>query len=264
MSATVTLSQPLAARTALGSVFPWERPYTTESIVTLTHNGANLFHIEMGPAATTRLVTARLTQPTATSTRDLDPASLIHRSAVRLALRADDNQVIDAAQVIDALDQAGPRPGDALIFATGWGDRPPTARKSQAQVTQAPRFTTSAVDAIIDATRSLPTDLALFDVHHLQLPASADAVAWVSEAPWRRPPQPSSAAQAYLLAQPTGWLAREWADLVRLLDVANVVLGLVDTGLLPHRCELYIAPFQVDNAGEVPCTVVARTTTIPD
>lgn len=254
----LNLTRPIRIDAAAGSVLPWESPYRTEPIATLDHNGANLFFIEMSPAAATRIVGRRIFDPAAPSVRDVDPAVIINRSATVVRLPAEPGSEIGADAVEDAFTEAPVRPGDAVLLVTGWGDRPAEISTREDYVLRAPYLADVAVAALRGALAATETDLVLTDLPYLTRPGGLHArEEWVALAPWLRPAWPSPNAQAYLRHYVPEKVRADWDGLLRLLEDAWLVLGLVNGAALDAtHTTLTVAPFQVRDAGEAPCTVV--------
>ncbi len=255
----INLTQPLRVGAAAGGVFPWESPYTTEPIATLEHNGANLFHIEMSSSASTRILGARIADPTATSTRDIDPATLFNRSCTVVNLTADPGTAISASELDKAIAQADSMAGDALLLRTGWGDREDLEHCDERTITDAPHFDRDAIRRLGEIVREYKVDLVLSDIPYLHdLRASAVHDDWVSLVPWLRPPWPSSAAKTYMRHYTSKKCEQDWEPILEIVRDTWLVLGLRNCGKLGDgRATINVAPFQVENVGEVPCTVVA-------
>lgn len=254
----VNLTRPIREGSAAGRVLPWETPYRTEPIATLEHNGANLFFIEMSPAASTRLVGRRIADAGAPSTRDVDPALLLNRPATVVPLPAQAGESITAAAVRSALAAAEPRRGDALVLVTGWGDRG-HEDFSDSYVLDAPGFDAEAVTALTEAARDGGHTLILTDVPYLAGPGGETVRReWVTAEPWHRPSWPSPNAKAYLEHYGPAKVSTDWGPLLALLDEAWLVFGLVGCAqMAAGHAFVTVAPLQVDDAGEAPCTVVA-------
>lgn len=255
----LNLTRPIREGSSAGRVLPWETPYRTEPIATLTRNGANLFFIEMSPGAATRLVGKRIADANAPSTRDVDPAIILNRAATVVALPAEDNQTISAATLAAAIAAANPRQGDALVLVTGWGDRAHQDRFNDDYVLNAPTLAEDAVTALARIAREGGHNLLLTDLPHLPGPGGKHVSReWVSAEPWHRPVWPSASAKAYLDHYGPNKVRDDWSSLLGLLDEAWLVLGLANCAQLElGSAELTVAPLQVDDAGEAPCTVVA-------
>lgn len=255
----VNLTRPIRVDASPGAVLPWETPYRTEPIATLEHNGANLFFVEMSPAAATRLVGRRIADPTATATRDIDMSVLLNRHAVLVRVPTAAGGLIEASDLAAALEDAAPRPGDALIVHTGWGDQPAEALADETYVLEAPSFSAAALQLLRAELSRLGSDLLLTDLPYLEQAGGPTVRGeWGSLVPWLRPAWPSSNAQAYVRHYTAEKVAADWSSTLGLLDEAWLVLGLVGCGALGGtRLVLSIAPFQVQDVGEVPCTVVA-------
>lgn len=256
----INLTRSIRTDAVAGSMLPWETPYTTEPIATLERNGANLFHIQMSPAASTRLIGARVARPEAPSIRDIEPHVLLDRPATVIRIPASTGTQITRGVVIEAIQAAEPRVGDALLLVTGWGDRSAAAAIDEAGVRSAPVMTAAAVAALGDVVAELRCPLVLVDLPYLDgIGGPTVQEEWGTLEPWLRPSWPSSAARAYLRHYSPSAVAADWRPLVALLDRTLLVLGIVGGGALQGpRVTVNVAPLQVDDVGEAPCTVVAR------
>lgn len=259
MSHVVNLTRPIAVASVAGSVLPWESPYRTEPIATLKLNGANLFHIEMSPSAATRLVGARIVDPKATSTRDLDPSTLLNRSATMVRVPGEPGRGLTGADLTEALDQVRPLHGDALVLVTGWGDQAPEVFTGEGYVCDAPYLLPEAVEVLRKVLAEIDSHLLLTDMPYIDRAGGTHArEEWMELQPWVRPPWPSPNAGAYVRHYTKSKVEQDWSATFALLRTAWTVLGLVGCAALgTTRVLLNIAPFQVVDVGEVPCTVVA-------
>lgn len=254
----VNLTRPIREGSAAGRVLPWETPYRTEPIATLERNGANLFFIEMSPSASTRLVGGRIADASRPSTRDVDPGIILNRAATTVSLPAQVGESITAEALRAAVQAAAPRQGDALLLVTGWGDREHDSF-SDAYVLDAPALDADAVASLTEIARQGGHSLILTDLPYLAGPGGATVrEEWVSAEPWHRPSWPSASAKAYLDHYGPSKVAADWGPLFALLEVSWLVLGLSGCAqVAPGRSIVSVAPLQVDDAGEAPCTVVA-------
>lgn len=255
MSPQVSLTRPISATSHAGTTLPWERPYSTEPIATLTHNGANLFHIDMSPSASTRILSARIGDAAKPSLRELDPALLLNRraSVVRVAPHGTE---IGAAELARALSEATIERGDALLLVAGWGDE-----ITDQNPERAPHLSADAVATLCGTLEAHDIDLVVTDLPYLTAPGGRNArTDWLSAAPWFRPSWPSSSAASYLGRHYTREQALEdWKPTLDVLDRALLVLGVVNCSAISNQnVVINIAPFQVRDVGEAPCTVVAQ------
>lgn len=258
MSRLVSLTRPISSRSAAGTLFPWERPYTTEPIATLAHNGANLFHIDMSPAASTRLLSPRVADPAQPSLRDIDPARFLNRTADVARVDAPASGEIPAAKLADALAALPDEPASALILTTGWEPRPESGGAPSLE--NAPCLGTDAVGLLCDALDERGIDLMLTDLPYLNAPGATNAGRdWLGVPAWFRPTWPSPNAAAYLAHHYDKSRALEdWKPTVDVLARACLVLGLAGVDALGGtRAVVNVAAFQVSDVGEAPCTVVA-------
>ena len=258
MSRLVSLTRPISARSATGTLFPWERPYTTEPIATLSHNGANLFHIDMSPSASTRLLTSRIADPEAPSLLDIDPARLLNRTADVARVEAPEAGEITAAAVSDAFAALPEEPASALILLTGRDQSPDEAEPAPEA---GPHLSAEAVGSLCRALEERNVDLLLTDLPYLTAPEATNVGGdWLGVPPWFRPTWPSSSAAAYLAHHYDKPRALEdWAPTLDVLARACLVLGLAGTGeIRGPRAVVNVAALQVQDVGEAPCTVVAE------
>jgi kynurenine formamidase len=251
---TINLTRPITTESPAGSLFPWEAPYRTEDIATLTYNGANLFHITMGSGSATRLLGPALGSPTGATVDRLRPEQLVNRDAVVVPVGTGE---IGADDIRAAIGGADIRPGDAVVLATGWGDDP--ARfDTDAYYLDGPYLTTEGAETLAGLLGRNGTDLVLTDCVHLDRPEHA-RTEWTALQPWLRPAFPSDAARTYLAHYKPAKVRRDWAATVALTSSVWTVAGLVGCGaLIGRRVRLTLAPLNVQGVGEVPCTVIAQ------
>ncbi len=239
----ISISRPIDVASPAGTNFPWERPFSTEPIATLDHNGANLFHIDMSPAASTRLLTARIADPSRPSIPDLAPELLLNRAAAIVRVASTDGavsrqQIDEAFREIEA---------SAIVLLAG----------ANATLSREGR------DALEESLVANGIDLVLTDLTSLTPPADTFVGrTWLTVPAWQRPPWPSSIAKAYIGYEYGRERALEdWAPTLGLLRHANFVLGVVNGDRLTGDSTIVnIAPLQVADVGEAPCTVVAAST----
>ncbi|MGN6274061.1 MAG: hypothetical protein ACTHMQ_13340, partial [Protaetiibacter sp.] len=184
MTQLISLTRPISTASATGTLLPWERPYTTEPIATLTHNGANLFHIDMSPSAATRILTQRLADENATGAFELDPARILNRAAVVVRI-PDGSGEIAEGDLMAALDGVELAAGGALVIVTGFE----AAAAADASVRRF--FTREAASRLAEVVRTSGVDLVLTDLPYLTAPRDGHVAAWLDAAPWMRPSWPS-------------------------------------------------------------------------
>jgi kynurenine formamidase len=251
----ISLTHPLSTASSAGSLLPWEQPYRTEPIATLDHNGANLFHIRMSPSVSTRILCLRVADGAAPSLQDTDPLRLINREADVLRVAAQQGGEIGRDALAAALEATGG--ASALMLLSGWGDVPVA---DEARLRTAPWFSPEAAELLATTVAQRGIDLVLTDLPYLTDPAATHAGRqWLAVPGWQRPPWPSSTAAAYLdRFYPRDQVLADWAPTVEILRHALLVLGLAGGGSLRGRTRLTVAPLNVSEVGEAPCTVVAE------
>ncbi|WBB81664.1 cyclase family protein [Micromonospora sp. WMMD882] len=256
---TVNLTRPIRTDSAAGRLFPWEAPYRTEEIATLTYNGANLFHITMGSGAATRLIGPALSSPGGATVDQLTPEKLVNRPATVVTCRPGEDGRITAALVADAFAEAGPAHGDAIVLATGWGDQPDRLDTDE-YLLDGPHLDPEAATTLVELLAGNGSDLLLTDCGYLDRPGGEHARAeWTALQPWLRPTFPSDAARTYLEHYRPEKVRRDWAATIALTASIWTVVGLVGCAALDgRRIRLTLAPLPVQGVGEVPCTVVAQ------
>lgn len=253
----ISLTRPLSTASAAGSLLPWEQPYRTEPIATLEHNGANLFHLRMSPSVSTRILSPRIADAEASAVCDTDPVRLLNREADVVTLDAGPSGEIGAEQLAGGLASALSG-ASALLLVTGCGQDP---TPDEDHMRAAPWLTVGATDLLAATIAEHGIDLVLTDLPYLTDPAASHAGRqWLSVPGWQRPPWPSSASVAYLdRFYPRQQVLDDWAPTTTILRHALLVLGLANAGRLRQgRVRVSIAPLNVSDVGEAPCTVVAE------
>lgn len=253
MTNAISLTKPIATGCRAGTQLPWERPYSTVPIATLVHNGANLFHIDMSPSASTRILTSRIADERATSIRDLDPALLLNRRAAVVRVPEGDDP-ISSSSLEAALEAAQTESAKALLLVT--------AAAGINGGSQEPRYLSGeAAGALAGFAQREGIDLVLTDLPYLTAPGGRHVAAdWLSAQPWLRPSWPSPNAATYLTYHyPRKHALEDWAPTLKTLEHVLLVLGLANTlDLEGDEVVVSVAPFQVQDVGEAPCTVVAH------
>lgn len=254
----INLTRPITPNSPAGTFLPWEAPYRVEDIVTLEVNGANLFHITIGSGAATRLLAPGLGNAGAATTRDIAPDRLLNRAATVVRITPAPGGALEADRLRAAIEAAAPRPGDAVILATGWGDTDHW-RTDEQYYLDTPFLPEPAAEALAQLLCDLGVDLLLTDCAYLDQPRrSALAQEWINLPPWLRPSWPSDATRVYLEHYRPERARQDWAATLALTARIWSVVGLVGCGALPgNRTRLTIAPLPVEGVGEVPCTVIA-------
>lgn len=255
----INLTSALHTRSTSGSTLPWEKPYSTEPIATLDHNGANLFHIEMSPSAGTRILGKRVADPTATPITEIPTSTILNRPAAIVDLTTKKGGTITSDQIRHAVEAATIKAGDALLLRTGWGDDPESSDLGHGTPLDAPHLDAGAIDQLRGVAKDFGSDLVLTDLPYLQAPHAVIADDdWVSMKPWARAPWPSSTAKSFVRHYSKSAAQSDWEPTLSLLTTTWLVLGLVNCGRVEgSRAIVNILPFQVEAVGEAPCTVVA-------
>ncbi|MEV0393579.1 cyclase family protein [Polymorphospora rubra] len=256
---TINLTRPITTESPAGSLFPWEAPYRTEEIATLTYNGANLFHITMGSGSATRLLGPALGSPAGATTDQFPPERLVNRAAVVVDCPPGPGGEISADQVTAALAAADLRTGDAVVLVTGWGDDPARFTTEEFYL-DSPHLSVEAARTLGELLGRNSSDLLLTDCVYLDRPGGEHArTEWTELRPWLRPVFPSDAAKTYLAHYRPEKVRQDWAATLALTGSVWTVAGLVGCGALSgRRVRLTLAPLPVQGVGEVPCTVVAQ------
>lgn len=256
MTPVISLTHPISTVSAAGSLLPWEQPYRTEPIATLDHNGANLFHIRMSPSVSTRILCLRVADGSAPALQDTDPLRLINRETDILRVTAQNGGEIGKDALAAAL-EANPGQAGALMLLTGWRNSPVS---DETRLRTAPWLSLAAAELLATTVAQREVDLVLTDLPYLTDPAATHAGRqWLTVPGWQRPPWPSSTAAAYLdRFYSRDQVLADWAPTIAVLQRALLVLGLAGSGLRGSRTRLTVAPLNVSEVGEAPCTVVAE------
>ena len=127
---------------------------------------------------------------------------------------------------------------------------------------QEPRYLSAeAAGTLADFAQREGIDLVLTDLPYLTAPGGHHVAAdWLSAQPWLRPSWPSPNAATYLAHHyPREHALEDWAPTLKMLEHVLLVLGLANTlELEGDEVVVSVAPFQVQDVGEAPCTVVAH------
>ena len=121
---------------------------------------------------------------------------LFLRETTVAAIAKGDQGEISRVDVEKALDRSAWHKGDALLIATGWGDRPHHELEGGAYVLQSPYFSLEAAKYLGERMRENESDLLLIDTAWLGWPGHYLIPEWCSMIP--PPPVESGEARMYL------------------------------------------------------------------
>jgi kynurenine formamidase len=160
----------------------------------------------------------------------------------------------DAQRVFDA---ARPAKGEALLIATGWGDKPHQQAEGNSYVLGSPYFSREAAQYLAQAMRENENDLLLVDTALLGRPESHMIPEWFSMLP---PPAAESAeARMYLHLYDVEKTKKDFAvDMEFARSGIMTVRKLIGCGQIKkQRLKIIVSPLNVVRGVASTCRVVA-------
>jgi kynurenine formamidase len=188
---------------------------------------------------------------------ELPVEKLVLRSTTVATIPKGNEEEITRMDVEKVLDTSRPAKGDALLIATGWGDRPSQDVEGGAYVLQSPHFSVEAAIYLSERMRDNESDLLLVDTALVGWPGSHLIADWCSMLP--TPAVESGEARMYLHLYNSD---KAKADFAVELEFAN--LGIMTVRKLVHcgriknpKVKVIVAPLQIVRGVAATCRVVA-------
>jgi kynurenine formamidase len=188
---------------------------------------------------------------------ELPIAKLVLRPTTVVAIPKNDKEEITRTDVAKALDVFRPTKGDALLVATGWGDRPLHDFEGGAYILHSPHFSLEAGKYLSERMKENESDLLLVDTPLLGWPGEYLISEWCSMLP--RPAVESGEARMYLHLYNTD---KAKADFAVEMEFAR--LGIMTVRKLVHcgqiktrKVKVIVAPLQIVRGVASTCRVVA-------
>jgi kynurenine formamidase len=187
---------------------------------------------------------------------ELPVEKLFLRETTVAAIAKGEQEEISRADVEKALDCSRWAKGEALLIATGWGDRP-YHESGGAYVLQSPHFSLEAGKYLGERMRENESDLLLVDTAWLGWPDNYLIPEWCSMLP--PPPVESGEARMYLHLYNAD---KAKADFAVEMELAR--FGIMTVRKLVHceqlknpRVRIIVAPLQIVRGVASTCRVVA-------
>jgi kynurenine formamidase len=127
---------------------------------------------------------------------ELPVEKLVLRPTTVIRIAKNEGEEIDGTDVERALDAARPATGDALLVATGWGDRDYRGMEGGSYLLRSPHFSLEGAQRLTGLMKAKQNDLLLIDTALLGLPNKYLIPEWCSMIP--TPPVESAEARMYL------------------------------------------------------------------
>ena len=188
---------------------------------------------------------------------ELPAEKLFLRPTTVVALAKGEGTEISRADVEQAFDRSQPAKGDALLIATGWGDRASHELEGGAYVLQSPHFSLEAAKYLGERLKENDSDLLLLDTALIGWPGRHLVPEWCSLLP--TPPAESGEARMYLHLYDS---EKTKADFAVEMEFARLgimtVRKLVRCGQIKKpRVKIIVAPLQIVRGVASTCRVVA-------
>jgi len=164
---------------------------------------------------------------------------------------------INKSDAQKAFDAARPSRGDALLVATGWGDKPHHQEEGNSYVLRSPHFSLEAAQYLAGAMSENESDLLLVDTAVIGLPKSHMIPEWFSMLP---PPAAESAeARMYLHLYEGAKTKKDFAaDMAFARSGIMTVRKLIGCGQInKQRIKIIVSPLNVVRGVASTCRVVA-------
>jgi kynurenine formamidase len=172
-------------------------------------------------------------------------------------INKDDGEEITKSDAQKAFDAARPAQGDALLVATGWGDKAHHRADGNSYVLRSPHFSLEAAQYLARAMNENGNDLLLVDTAVLGLPERHLIPEWFSLLP---PPAAESAeARMYLHLYDSDKTRKDFAvDMEFARSGIMTVRKLIGCGRIKkQRTKIIVAPLNVVRGVASTCRVVA-------
>lgn len=257
----VDLSLPLYEGMSAGRLFPQERPFQIEGIMTWEQHGMRMDTYSIYSEQGTRLIMYSIVAPRRDGPK-LDEAKIVLQDTVVIDIPKGPGEAITAEDIESAVVKADYREGDALLIRTGWGDNERYRVLGDDYVLKSPYYdgdrTWRKLLEIMTAKRS-----------HLFCYDTANAgnmvkvlEEWLAQKPLPKS-WPSPEARAYVKKMAAGLSKRTMVEgglgLFRMCHAKiNLLGGLVNCGeIKKERIKLIALPLKVQGGTMAPCNVVA-------
>jgi kynurenine formamidase len=188
---------------------------------------------------------------------DLPVEKLFLRETTVAAIAKREQEEISRADVEKSLDSSRWAKGDALLIATGWGDRSHHEAEGDAYVLQSPHFSLEAARYLGERMKANESDLLLVDTALLGWPGNYLVPEWCSMIP--PPPLESGEARMYLHLYNAGKAKEDFA-----VEMELARFGIMTVRRLVHceqirnrKVRIIVAPLQIVRGVASTCRVVA-------
>jgi kynurenine formamidase len=182
---------------------------------------------------------------------------LFLRGTTVAAIAKGDQGEISRVDVEKTLDRSAWPKGNALLIATGWGDRPHHELEGGAYVLQSPHFSLEAATYLGERMRENESDLLLVDTAWLGWPGHYLIPEWCSMIP--PPPVEAGEARMYLHLYHVDKAKADFAVEIELARFGIMtVRKLVQCGQMKNpRVRIIVAPLRIVRGAASTCRVVA-------
>ena len=183
---------------------------------------------------------------------------LFLRPATILGISKKDGEKINAEDIRQALKSNDPKPGDAVLIRTGWGDTGACREPGSRYMLESPHFSVEAAEFLAGALVEKKCDLLLTDLALMGRPDKHLIPEWCSLQPRPRP-WPSPEARVYLHLYSSDKARRDFA-----VEFAFAKVGVMTVKRLIHcgaiqrpRVRIIVSPLHVVRGVASTCRVVA-------
>jgi kynurenine formamidase len=182
---------------------------------------------------------------------------LFLRPASVARINKGEGEEINKSEAQKAFDAARPAKGDALLVATGWGDRPHHQCEGNAYVLRSPHFSLEAARYLAGAMKEDQNDLLLTDTAFLGRPASHMIPEWFSMLP--APAAESAEARMYLHLYNADKSKKDFAEDMEFARAGIItVRKLIGCGQVKkERIRMIVSPLNIVRGVASTCRVVA-------
>lgn len=255
----IDLTMPFYDFMPVGNVWAWDVPFQTEPITTSESQGYELFMITMHSETGTRIMMRAMEDPTAERIDELNYADLVLRDTVVVDVNVGAEEEIMPEHLETGLANVVIQKGDAILVRTGWGDNERYYELGDDYTLQAPHFSVSGAQLLVDTAHQYDSNLVASDVPYYGRGEKHMLPEWASLPSWQRLPYPSITAKRYL-AQYTQEKAYEDWDSPHVFTEGRVMFigALVNCGAIQKsRVKMIVLPMKIKGAKGAPCSVLA-------
>jgi kynurenine formamidase len=258
----IDLSMTIYQGCPVGSVWPYDTPFTIEEIWSHEKHGFRSFKMSFSQeGAGTRFMVEStfLEAKDGLKVDEVDLTKLVLCDAAVFDVPKDANGEIAADDIDLAIENSDYRPGDAVIIRTGWGDNERYRKIGIDYVLQAPHWSRPASEKITSFMKTHGSELLIYDSERFaDLVGTKAYNGWAQKKPLPKP-WPSTEAMEITEKFVVDATLNECSSYLPFVRNKIMVVGAaVNCGAIAKkRVKIIVMPLKVEGACGVPCRVAA-------